>query len=53
MDSLIKRKNYIQQLEKLKDKHIIKVIANELKQSIFQQFICLDCFVFARNDNYQ
>jgi len=26
MDSLIKRKNYIQQLEKLKDKHIIKVI---------------------------
>jgi len=52
MDSLIKRKNYIQQLEKLKDKHIIKVIANELKQSIFPDF-SLNCFVIARNDNYQ
>ena len=26
MSNLIKRKNYIQQLEKLKDKHIIKVV---------------------------
>ena len=54
MNHLINRQNYIQQLEKLKDKHIIKVITGlrrSGKSTLFEIFIqqILDSGVSARN----